>query len=347
MAGNKSGTGALLAALLPFCAGAQQSSVPLFADDAVLPVRIEAPITTLKRERSDTEELDGQLTYTDPNGADQALDLEIRARGRYRRKHDTCSFPPLRLDFDKEQVEGTPFAGVNKLKLVTHCKDPGAYEQNTLEEYLAYRILNLLTESSFRVRLLQVDYVDNERDGDTDRRYAFLIEDDELLEDRIGLPRFEPQNLSYDLLQPEQAALVSVFEYLIGNTDFSMIAGPANDTCCHNALLFGEGPDRYLPIPYDFDFSGLVNAPYAEPNPRLNIRRVTTRLYRGNCMHNPYLVDAVATVMAQQAPVMSLVDAVPGMDDRTRDTARSYLSKFFEEMSEPDGIDKRLVRECS
>lgn len=347
MAGRKTRYAALVASLLPLAVHAEEEAVPLFADDAVLAVRIEAPITTLTRERSDTEELDGQLFYTDENGADRALALEVRARGRYRRKHDTCTFPPLRLDFDKKQVDGTAFAGVNKLKLVTHCKNQGNYEQNVLEEYLAYRILNLLTDKSFRARLLQVDYVDTERDRETDRRYAFLIEDDELLEHRIGSSRAEPKSISYDLLQPEQAALVSVFEYLIGNTDFSMVLGPADDSCCHNVLLFVGDGGRYLPIPYDFDFAGLVNARYAKPNPRLKIRRVTTRLYRGNCMHNPYVEDAVAAAMAQREAVMALVDTVPGMDDRTRDRSRRYLSEFYEEMSEPGGIEKRLVGECS
>ena len=337
---------ALLASLFCLPAAAQDPAVPLFAEDAPMAVRIEAPLTTLTRERSDTEELDGHLYYTDTNGAEQALDLQIRARGRYRRKEETCSFPPLRLDFDKKQVDATPFAGVNRLKLVTHCKDSNPYEQNVLEEYLAYRILNGLTDRSFRARLLHVDYLDSER-GRTDRRYAFLIEDDDLLEDRIGAARFEPQSLSYELLQPEQAALVSVFQYLIGNTDFSMVAGPADDTCCHNVQLFGSGPDGYLPIPYDFDFSGLVNARYAEPNPRLNIRRVTSRLYRGSCLHNAHVADAASAIIAKRAQVMALVDTVPGMDDKTRKTARDYLARFFDEMSRPDAVEKRFIRECS
>lgn len=337
---------ALLLSLAPVAASAEEAS-PLFDDDAVLSVRIEAPLTTLTRERSDTEYLEGLLYYADGNGAEQALDLKLRARGRYRRKPDTCSFPPVRLNFRKGQVERTPFAGVDKLKLVTHCKNPGSYEQNVLEEYLAYRILNVVTDRSFRARLLHIDWVDSERDGDADRRYAFLIEDDDLLGARLGTARAGPQHIAWDLLQPEQAALVSVFQYLIGNTDFSMIAGPKDESCCHNVVLFTGEYGRYLPIPYDFDFAGLVNARYATPNPRLKIRRVTARLYRGNCSLNPHVEGALARIMARREPIMALIDAVPGMESRTRETARRYLGRFYEAMSEPDGAEKHLIRECS
>ena len=253
----------------------------------------------------------------------------------------------MRLNFRKKQVEGTPFAGVDKLKLVTHCRRSGKYEQNVLEEYLAYRILNLLTDRSFRVRLLQIDYVDNERGGDTDRRYAFLIEDDDLLARRLGTTRIEVHSVLRDALQSEQAALVSVFQYLIGNTDFSMIAGPKDDLCCHNVVLFAGDNDQYLPVPYDFDFAGLVNARYAAPNPRLKIRRVTTRMYLGFCSYNAYVEGALSQILAQREQIMGLVDTVPGMEKRTRETARRFLAGFYEAMSEPGGAEKHLLRRCS
>lgn len=337
---------ALLLWLIAAAAPAGEA-VPLFTEDTLLPVRIEAPLRRLTRERSDTEYLDGFLYYTDGDGLERAFDLKLRARGRYRRKPDTCSFPPVRLNFRKDQVDGTSFAGIDKLKLVTHCKDSSSYEQNVLEEYLAYRILNTLTDESFRVRLLHVDWVDNERGDETGKRYAFLIEDDDLLEDRLGAERAEVRSVGYDLLQPEPAALVSVFQYLIGNTDFSMVLGPQDDDCCHNAVLFAGDHGRYLPIPYDFDFAGLVNARYAEPNPRLKIRRVTSRLYRGNCIHNEYLDGALEQVMAQRGPVMALLDSVPGMDDRTRETARRYLGDVYDDLSAPDGAERYLIKNCT
>jgi hypothetical protein len=126
-----------------------------------------------------------------------------------------------------------------------------------------------------------------------------------------------------------------------------MIAGPKDDTCCHNVLPFEGSEALYLPVPYDFDFAGLVNARYAEPNPRLKIRRVTTRLYRGNCAYNDYVDAALANITAQRDAIMALVDSVPGMDDRTRAGARRYLDDFYEDLSAPDGADRHLIRHCS
>lgn len=345
---GKSGTvAALLLAALAVELRADDGALPLFSDDAVLELRIEAPFTTLIRERSDTEYLDGYIYHTDTTGAERQLDLKLRARGRYRRQIDTCPFPPVRLNFRKKQVEGTVFEGIDKLKLVTHCRNSSdAYEQNVLKEYLAYRIFNLLTDYSLRVRLLRIEYVDTEKSGDFETRYAFLIEHDESFADRIGAPQAEVPYTAYRNLDASQASLIAVFQYLIGNTDFSMIAGAKDDICCHNVGLFAVGPDRYLPVPYDFDFAGLVNARYAKPNPNLSIKRVTSRLYRGHCSFNSHLDDTVSQVMVQRDSVRDTLAGLPGMDERTRDVTARYLERFFDEMGKPRNIESRMVRKC-
>ncbi len=345
---GKSGTvAALLLAVLAVELRADDGALPLFSDDAVLELRIEAPLTTLVRERSDTEYLDGFIYFNDASGAEQQLDLKLRARGRYRRQVDTCPFPPVRLNFRKKQVEGTVFEGVDKLKLVTHCRNSSdAYEQNVLKEYLAYRIFNLLTDYSLRVRLLRIEYVDTQNSGDPETRYAFLIEDDELFTDRVGAPQAEVPYTNYENLEANQASLVAVFQYLIGNTDFSMVAGAKDDICCHNVGLFTIATDRYLPVPYDFDFAGLVNARYAEPNPKLPIKRVTSRLYRGECSFNSHLDDTVSQVLAQRDSVRDTLADLPGMDERTRNTTARYLNQFFDEMGNPRNVESRMVRKC-
>jgi hypothetical protein len=69
---------------------------------------------------------------------------------------------------------------------------------------------------------------------------------------------------------------VALFQYMIGNTDWSIVR-ERNVT-----LLLGE--DGYQrPLPFDFDMSGLVNAHYAGPAPGLPIDDVTERFYLGFC----------------------------------------------------------------
>ena len=64
--------------------------------------------------------------------------------------------PPLFVSFGDETARGTLFEGQTMLPLTTHCRDSSSYEQYVLKEYLAYRIYNLLTDKSLRVRLARV-----------------------------------------------------------------------------------------------------------------------------------------------------------------------------------------------
>jgi hypothetical protein len=320
---------------------------PLFANQDTLRVSLEAPLSTLMRDRSDTEYLDGTLAYQDASGNEHLLDLKLRARGKYRKQRKTCDLPPIRLNFQKKQVMGTEFAGQDKLKLVTHCETRGnRYEQYVLKEYLAYKFLNAMTPFSFGVRLLHVDYVDSDRGGETSTRYSFLIEDDDLLAERIGAEPVKAPQVRYNQLDGRYANLVAVFEYLIGNTDFSMVVGARNDNCCHNTVPFSGNSDGYYVIPYDFDFSGLVNASYAKPNPKLPIKKVVQRHYRGLCLHNDYLEETLALFREKEREFRELVSSVEGLDERMRLGASEYVDGFYRNIANESSVQRYLVRKC-
>ncbi|HET6628295.1 MAG TPA: hypothetical protein VFG91_00810 [Woeseiaceae bacterium] len=320
---------------------------PLFASQDTLAVRIEAPFSTLMRERSETEQLEGTLTYADPSGIEHVLDVKLRTRGIYRRQKDTCEFAPIRVNFRKNHVAGTVFAGQDKLKLVTHCENGSdAYEQYVLKEYLAYKIFNAMTDDSFRARLMHVTYVDSDRDGDSRTRYAFFIEDNDRLAERIGAGKVEVRQANFAKLEKNQAGLVAVFEYLIGNTDFSMIRPDQGKDCCHNIELFSREPGVYIVIPYDFDFSGIVDAGYAEPHPSLSIRSVVRRQYRGVCAHNDVIAETVAQFRRRQASISELPSAIDGMDDRVRREAEDYIGEFYEDIADAEAVEDNLLTEC-
>jgi len=320
---------------------------PLFKSHDMLTVRIEAPLTTLMRQRPEDEYLDGTFSYTDSAGQDVALDLKLRTRGRFRRQKSTCNFTPIRLNFGKKQVADTEFAGQDKLKLVTHCQTRKKnFDQLVLREYLAYRILQTLTDKSFGARLMQITYVNTEKDGDSYTKYGFVIEDNDDIGIRIGMTEAETRGIKAKELDGKQANLISVYEYLIANTDFSLILGPPDDNCCHNAVLFSSGGAPYTPIPYDFDFSGLVNAPYAEPNPRLKIRSVTRRLYRGRCMNNELLDGTFAYFLDQEAEIRSLVTDLQALDDKNRKSITKFLDGFFKDISDPKAKERKFVKKC-
>ncbi|HEX7063298.1 MAG TPA: hypothetical protein VF200_15100 [Woeseiaceae bacterium] len=341
----------VLVILAPCPAAAAEGTVPaswpLFERDDLLEARIEAPLETLMDERDDTLYLPGTFSWVDATGARRALDLELRARGHYRRQEDICDVPPVRLNFRKKQVEGTEFAGQDKLKLVTHCQNRREqYEQYVLREYLAYKIFNVLTERSFRARLLRVTWVDTDGENETSTHYGILLEDDDRLAERLGVQVLEVPHTSVSDLDPAYAALVSVFQYMIGNTDYSLIRGEKDEDCCHNIVLLAQATGGHLAVPYDFDFSGLVDAPYAGPNPKLRIRRVTQRLYRGPCAYNEHVEAALAGARAHEADIMGLVASLDGLDDRSRERVSEFLGEFYEDTADAESVDDHIVSRC-
>ena len=341
----------LAAAFAVQTSGAQgvsmDSGLPLFADDETLSITIAGPLTTLTRERSVEDYYEGTLSYSDESGATQSLDLQFRARGNFRRRPSTCRFPPVRLNFKRKQVEGTLFEGQNILKLVTHCR-PGnsRYEQYVLKEELAYRILNLHTPLSFRTRLLRVTWVNTEDDNATEERYGFLIEHKNELQMRTGMTEYTEERSSYDNIDPRQSAITAIFQYYVGNTDFSMVAAPPGESCCHNGILLVGEADRHHYVPYDFDLAGIVNAPYAEPNPRFNLRGVTDRLYRGHCRFDPEMEDVAALYLENQDAVMRMIDESEGFEDNSRRALRSFLNVFYDEISSPRSMQRNILASC-
>jgi len=318
----------------------------LFDSHETLQVTIEGPLSTLQKVRSDEDYLDGKFSYTDEVGETRTFDLKLRARGRYRRQKKTCSFPPVRLNFRSGQVKGTLLKGQDKLKLITHCKSRDSHEQYVLREYLAYRILQTLTEKSFSPRLLKITYVDTESGDEPIIKYGFVIEDDDDIGKRNSLNPLDIESLSYSDLDLQHTNLINVYQYLIGNTDFSLIRGPNDDNCCHNSVPFTDG-SNVTPIPYDLDFSGLVNAPYAEPHPKFKIRSVLVRQYRGQCSNNVLLPETIAYFQSKQAEIYGLVDELADLDKKSRTQVTRYLDSFFEVVSNEKTIQKKLLKECS
>lgn len=318
---------------------------PLFPADpaAATPLKVElkVPLRRLARLKQDeTEDFEGELVLQDGT----ALPVVVSPRGKSRREH--CDVPPLWLDFKKKDLKGTVFAKQNKLKLVTHCTRKYASKEYLATEMLVYRLFNIFTDNSFRVRALQIDYVDGDR---SESRHGFFIEHKKRLAKRLELEPFDPPNLSIEQPEPVQATLIAVFNYMIGNTDFSVIHG-VGGVCCHNAEPFLLAPDagrhEVLPVPYDFDASGLVNPPYANPAPNVGIKRVTQRRYRGYCEHNDQLDAVVDQFMAKQGEIFALVEAFNDIPGLRRERLAKYLTAFYDVIGSPKQRQSKLLKKC-
>jgi hypothetical protein len=319
---------------------------PLFQSHEILDVRIVAPLASIISGRSDELELPGTLHYTSDAGETVDLDIQMRARGRFRRKREICKFPPLRLNVVKSQAKGTLFHKQDKLKLVTHCQTSSVYEQVMLREYTAYRILNVMTEASFKVRLLRITYVDSDGERRDDVRYGFVIEHRDRLAKRLGKSVLEISGTHPGTLNTEYASIVALYHYLIGNTDFSTVKGTKKDLCCHNHILFGNEDEKIWSVPYDFDQAGLVDAPHAGSNPRFRLRSVRDRLYRGRCMYNDQLESTIARYNDKRDEVFVVLNEVKVAKKSTNKLMVNYVNKFYKTVNSAKGINSDLIKRC-
>jgi hypothetical protein len=324
------------------------AEAPLFASQEPLAAVLSVPLNEIYREadEDEREQMAGSLSYTDATGAELALPVRVRTRGVFRRAN--CSRPPLRLNFKKSDLDGSLFDGQDKLKLVNPCDPNSRSEQQLALEYLAYKLYEEISDASFRTRLMSLTLEDSSGKRDPWTTVAFVIEDEgELLKRLDGEPLAAPQarRSQMDLAATSR---VELFQYLIGNTDFSMyVAAPERD-CCHNTKLVNKGDEEaplYIPVPYDFDSSGLVNARYAKPPPFLPIKRVTQRYFMGYCRDPQYLDDAVAYFKERREELLAVFESEL-LTDKTRKRALKFVDKFFEVLDSPKKVERELAEGC-
>lgn len=317
---------------------------PLFRETDALQVTLTAPLTTLLKERSTEEYVAAVFEVSDGDGDALSFDVKIRARGHLR--HEICVVPPLLVNFKKSDVKGTLFHKQDKLKLVVHCGDSIRYEQALVREYLAYRILNLITPASFQARLLRVRYVDNEGKRKDQVRYAYFMEHKNRLGKRIDAKDLKIEETEIELLQPDHLNLTSVFQYLIGNTDFSPVAPSPYDECCHNYDLFKNDSDLLVAIPYDFDQSGFINAPYAAPSEQFPITSVRQRIYRGRCVNNEHIPATLQRFQEIRESIFTLLQEHEGLTSMTRKSLLQYVENFYDIIDDPRKVDKYMTGKC-
>jgi hypothetical protein len=333
---------ALLCAVFP--QGLEAQAGPpggLFSSDSVLRFTLSTDLQKLKDDRSqETEERPATVEIKGESGVSVEIPLKVKTRGRYRLQKNICSFPPLRLNFQETQPKGTVFDGQDKLKLVTHCHDRDSFEQNVLEEYLAYRIYNQLSEASFQVRLVEITYLDTSGEDDPLTRMGFLIEDVDALSSRVGGMMLEIPGARATAFEPQQMGTMFLFQYLIGNIDWST----AN---VQNLEVLRVGSDHFA-VPYDFDWSGLVDAPYAGPSP-LTMRlhdSVRERLYLGVCWEEIDFQAVFSLFKGRREAILEAVGTVPGLSDSNVEWASDYVETFYEFIDRPDRAERDVRRMC-
>ena len=261
------------------------------------------------------------LSFNDENNVAQTWNIKVALRGKFRRTR--CdNLAPLKLHFDKDDLFDAGLAKYNDLKLVNQCMDDSKdLKQLLVREYLAYKLYNQITEESFRVQFLKINYIDKQT-GNSRVQYGFVIEDTAQLRARINVLKIEKQfNTKHERFDEDQVKLMSVFQYMIGNPDWSIDRN-------HNVKVFLQ-EDKLIAIPYDFDFSGIVDAPYVLLNVELGIATQKERVYLGFESHVEDLTKEVDIFSDKKSLLIRTIKDCDTLKGRNRREMIKFINSFF------------------
>jgi len=252
-----------------------------------------------------------------------------------------CSFPPIRLNFNKSESLTDEFSNLDKIKMVTHCQPGNQF--NTLKEYLTYKLYNVLTAYSYRVRLARINYINTARKNKSITEFAFFIEPTEVLCERINSVEVKTMNLTQKNIKPEMMDRMAIFNYMIGNTDWSV---PIH----HNVVILAQGnserSDLGIIVPYDFDYAGLINADYAVPYEGLGLKSVLERRYLGICRSEDIFINALKEFSDRKKEFIKVINDFPYLNAKSKNEMIMYLESFFKDFDKHSSIVNKLRNEC-
>lgn len=301
-------------------------------------MRLDLDEICLNPEAGGCPDVPAEISYGSADGSEQRLAVNIRTRGRWSEMTGDCKLPALFVYFMPGQILGTVFEGEYMLPLTTHCKNKSRYDNYVLTEYLAHRLYRLLTDASLNARLLRLTYVDL-KTNQRWRRYAFFTEHFESLAQRRDKEFYRASSCDLKTTIAEEMATLALFQFMIGNLDWSVYG-------CHNIALFRSLDGNTTPVPYDFDFSGIVDAEYATPPDRFRQRTVRVRRYRGYCWPGLDWLALFEKFQRIRNDVFTELATVPDLSSRSRRRAKNYLRSFYEIIDSEKKRRKRIIERC-
>ena len=319
-----------------------EKTKPLFSSEEVLEIVIAMDVRTVINNRKVEDRVDhkAKLSYLTSEGDSVSYKIKVRVRGNNRANPQVCSFPPLKLDFKKKKVDSTLFEGQNKLKLVTHCKPGASGEEFILREYYTYKLYEMISPYSFKVRLCRIKYVDTEGKFKDDSHYGFLIEDIDDVAARNGMVEYKEKVLNQEVCERKELDRLMFFQYLIGNLDWSV-------PYMHNfKLVANKERPRPVAIPYDFDYAGIINKPDATPPVNFEIASVRERVFRGLCRAEGGYDDALNYFQEKKSDIYSLYESSPYLSDKSKKYTVNYLNSFYKILDDPKKVRQNIVTAC-
>ena len=300
----------------------------LFENQELLSIKLNYSNKEVDKNTNDSTYINSNLSYKDTDGTWKNIEVGLRARGNFRRKN--CYFSPIKLKIKKANAKGTLFKGNKKLKLVLPCFKGKSGNDDLMKERIAYKLYETISPYHFKTRTVAINFTEERRNKSIEHELmGILIEDDKKVANRHKGKRMKrPMHpLNQDAICSVQNAF---FQFMIANTDYSTAYQ-------HNEKLFFINK-RIIPVPYDFDMSGLVDASYAVvsqvQNESLPITAVTERMYRGFKRNESVLQKVRKEFLENKDKMFKDVDSFESLFNNPKEftKAKNFLLSFYEIM---------------
>ena len=317
-----------------------ETSIDLFGETQPMYITLTLDLKKFQKEKMKGEYMPVHFLYQLSDSLQLEKEMRMKARGKSRRK--LCSLAPFWLDIGNADLQDEEQQDIERIKFVTHCKNSITYEEYVLKEYLCYKIYNIISPVSFRVRLARMTYVDTGRDNKVTEGWAFMIEPMEMLEQRFNATEIKDKGLLCRQMRPVEMNRLALFQYMIGNPDYSV---PLR----HNVKIVelpGFGAAGYTAVPYDFDYSGLVDAYYAVPSEYLDITSVKERYYLGPCRADVDFTLAIEQLNLCREEILQLVEDFKYLDEKVKKSVLRYLEEYFEGAEHQTSLIFGFQRTC-
>jgi hypothetical protein len=319
-----------------------KKSLMLFGEEKPLEITLRFDLTTYFRIKPQEDYLKANLTFHFSRTDSLSRDIRLKTRGVFRNQY--CFFPPIELNFKKTYFGYTDLDSITKLKLVTQCSSGRFKENYILREYLAYKLFNVLTDTSFRVRLLTINYVDSENKRKPEQQTGFFLEPADMLVARTKCVQIKVATLTQKSIVPAIMDRFAIFNYMIGNYDWA-VPGQHNVLVIRPLDSTPNGLD--IAIPYDFDWTGVVNASYAVPAEIIGTENVRERIFEGVCRTREVFNNDLDLFLARKKDFYRVVNEFPYIDQKDKKDITKYLDGFFNQLEgKRDAILYYLLSSC-
>jgi hypothetical protein len=311
----------------------------LFDTDDILDIKLTGNLRELFSDRGEKVKYHPiVVSYATADSGEVAISAEAKTRGHFRKAAGNCLYPPLMLHFMKNAAfTASVFFDQVKLKLVMPCQG----DEYVVREWMVYRLYNLITPKSFKARLVRVQPDDTKKKKTAMPFYGILLEEEQQMAKRNRSVLIDKQMMKPEQIDETKFLTMAVFEYLIGNTDWSVQYQQ------NVKLLLQDSTAFPTCVPYDFDHAGVVNAPYAKPAEELQMYSVTARRYRGYCVPDmKKFSDVIAVFKHLKKDIYNLYTSCPLLDAGYLKATKKYFDEFYSTINNSNAMQKEFSYPC-